>query len=221
MLPGGIRVVTAAAWGGKEANLLALATPAGRVELIRFPQAEVVEVIERGQPVTACEFSRDGRLLALGGQTTRLWDIVRKLFVTPELIHADPVVEIVLNPQASRLAATGTSGRVSVYDIERVVEGDSVNEVLSYVQYEKSDLVRRVRIAGEKAARAGAISFEELALLMRRYNEALAGYTYLSPEAAAATPVAAPPRTLVAPPPDRTAPSPDVSPDAAVRQTDS
>ncbi|MBK8974710.1 MAG: biosynthetic arginine decarboxylase [Planctomycetes bacterium] len=66
------------------------------------------------------------------------------------------------------------------YDIERVVEGDSVNEVLGYVQYGRSDLVRRVREAGERAVRRGELRLEELALLMRRYDEALSGYTYLS-----------------------------------------
>ncbi len=65
------------------------------------------------------------------------------------------------------------------YSVERVVEGDSVNEVLGYVQYGRDDLVRRVRLAGEAAVRAQTLSLEEMKLLMRRYDEALAGYTYL------------------------------------------
>ncbi len=66
------------------------------------------------------------------------------------------------------------------YEIERVVEGDSITEVLGYVQYQREDLMRRVRRAGEIAVRNKALKLEELALLMRRYDEALAGYTYLS-----------------------------------------
>ena len=68
------------------------------------------------------------------------------------------------------------------YSIERVVEGDTVQDVLGYVQYEKRDLMRRVRAAAETAMRAGGIQVEEMALLLRRYEEGLAGTTYLSRE---------------------------------------
>ena len=77
------------------------------------------------------------------------------------------------------------------YEIERVVEGDSITEVLGYVQYAREDLMRRVRRAGEQAVRQRSLKLEELALLIRRYDEALAGYTYLSrddvPQAASGT----------------------------------
>lgn len=65
------------------------------------------------------------------------------------------------------------------YSLEHVVEGDRVEEVLSYVEYDKSDLVRRIRQAAERAVRAGRFSFEESAQFMRLYEEGLAGYTYL------------------------------------------
>ncbi len=66
------------------------------------------------------------------------------------------------------------------YRIERVIEGDSVTEVLSYVQYDKQDLIRRMRTHLEAAVRAGRINMKESALLMRRYEEGLAAYTYLA-----------------------------------------
>ncbi|MEZ6036379.1 MAG: biosynthetic arginine decarboxylase [Planctomycetota bacterium] len=65
------------------------------------------------------------------------------------------------------------------YRIERVIEGDSVTEVLSYVQYDKQDLIRRVRGRLEQALRDGKVNMRESALLMRRYEEGLAAYTYL------------------------------------------
>ncbi len=68
------------------------------------------------------------------------------------------------------------------YRIAHVVEGDSVTEVLGYVQYQKQDLVRRVRQATEEALRKGLVTFEESALLMRRFDEGLSGYTYLEEE---------------------------------------
>ena len=66
------------------------------------------------------------------------------------------------------------------YRIERVIEGDSIAEVLSYVQYDKQDLVGRMRDRLVEAVSAGDVSSEEAALLMRRYEEGLAAYTYLT-----------------------------------------
>ncbi len=69
------------------------------------------------------------------------------------------------------------------YRIDHVVEGDSVTEVLGYVQYQKQHLVQRMRQANEEALRRGLLTFEESALLMKRYDEGLAGYTYLEESA--------------------------------------
>jgi arginine decarboxylase len=66
------------------------------------------------------------------------------------------------------------------YRVEHVVEGDSVGEVLSYVQYNKKDLVSRVRRAVEAALLQKRLTMAESGRLMRRYEEALKGYTYLS-----------------------------------------
>jgi len=71
------------------------------------------------------------------------------------------------------------------YRIDHVVEGDSIREVLGYVQYEKQQLVQRVRQASEEAVRKGLLSLEESALLRKRYADGLAGYTYLEEETAA------------------------------------
>jgi arginine decarboxylase len=68
------------------------------------------------------------------------------------------------------------------YRIGNVVEGDSVTEVLGYVQYQKQNLVQRVRQASEEALRQGLLTFEESALLMKRFDEGLSGYTYLEEE---------------------------------------
>jgi arginine decarboxylase len=68
------------------------------------------------------------------------------------------------------------------YRVDHVVEGDSVTEVLGYVQYQKSWLMQRMRQANEEALRKGLLTFEESALLMKRYDEGLSGYTYLEEE---------------------------------------
>ena len=65
------------------------------------------------------------------------------------------------------------------YALESLVEGDTVTEVLHYVQYDRKALVRNVRKACEAALRSGHMSFEESAMLMAKYQAGLDGYTYL------------------------------------------
>ncbi len=64
--------------------------------------------------------------------------------------------------------------------VEHVVDGDSVDEVLSYVQYDRHALIERVRRTIEKALRRGEIGLRESALLRKRYEQGLLEYTYLS-----------------------------------------
>jgi arginine decarboxylase len=65
------------------------------------------------------------------------------------------------------------------YIVEDVVEGDSVSEVLSYVQYNRSELVDNIRRAAEAGIQRGTITKQEARLLLKHYEEGLAGYTYL------------------------------------------
>jgi hypothetical protein len=68
------------------------------------------------------------------------------------------------------------------YHVEHVVEGDTVQEVLAYMQYSRSDLVQRVRRAVEVALREKRISLDDSGRLMQRYEQGLSGYTYLTVE---------------------------------------
>ncbi len=65
------------------------------------------------------------------------------------------------------------------YQIEHVVTGDTVTDVLKYVSYAREDLVARVRRFAEQAVRASGMSLEETRSLLRMYEEGLSGYTYL------------------------------------------
>ncbi|MGH0030234.1 MAG: biosynthetic arginine decarboxylase [Myxococcota bacterium] len=66
------------------------------------------------------------------------------------------------------------------YSVEHVVEGDSVEQVLSYVQYDRRSLVETVRRTIEQALRRGQISIEESTRLRKRFEQGLQGYTYLT-----------------------------------------
>jgi arginine decarboxylase len=65
------------------------------------------------------------------------------------------------------------------YRLDHVVEGDRVSDVLGYVEYDRADLVKKVRQATERAVRTGKFTLEQAAAFMRSYEEGLSGYTYL------------------------------------------
>ena len=64
--------------------------------------------------------------------------------------------------------------------IEEVVEGDTIADVLGYVQYDVRELRRTFRQTLERAVREGKLDLEESAVLRRFYEQGLAGYTYLT-----------------------------------------
>ena len=63
--------------------------------------------------------------------------------------------------------------------LETVVQGDTVREVLNYVQYSVQSLVDAFRKDVELAVREQRIGYEESGRLLRFYEEGLQGYTYL------------------------------------------
>ncbi len=63
--------------------------------------------------------------------------------------------------------------------IQDIVAGDTVREVLSYVQYEERDLIRRVQSMVENAVGEGRINNTEAGQFIRFYEQGLSGYTYL------------------------------------------
>ncbi len=63
--------------------------------------------------------------------------------------------------------------------LDTVVKGDTVREVLEYVQYNPQTLLEQFRRDVETAVREGKIGYEESGRLLRFYEEGMHGYTYL------------------------------------------
>ncbi|MCC5829849.1 MAG: biosynthetic arginine decarboxylase [Phycisphaeraceae bacterium] len=63
--------------------------------------------------------------------------------------------------------------------IDEVIEGDTVRDVLKYVQYSADDLKRQMRQRVEQAVQQKKITLEESRLLWKFYESGLEGYTYL------------------------------------------
>ena len=68
------------------------------------------------------------------------------------------------------------------YTVEQVVQGDSVEQVVQYLGYDRRQLSEAVRLAAETAMREGRLTIEESALLRRRFEQGISGYTYLEQE---------------------------------------
>ncbi len=63
--------------------------------------------------------------------------------------------------------------------IDEVIEGDTVREVLQYVQFSADELLRAMRKSVEKALREQKLSIDESRVLLKFYENGLEGYTYL------------------------------------------
>jgi arginine decarboxylase len=63
--------------------------------------------------------------------------------------------------------------------LDAVIKGDTVKEVLDYVEFDADTLVRKLRQDVELAVREGKISYEESGRLLEFYEDGLGGYTYL------------------------------------------
>jgi arginine decarboxylase len=67
------------------------------------------------------------------------------------------------------------------YKIEHVVKGDTMSEVVGYVQYDVEDLIESMRQKSEQALLEKRITIQESQRLLQNYERSLGRYTYLSP----------------------------------------
>ena len=63
--------------------------------------------------------------------------------------------------------------------LDAVIKGDTVREVLQYVDFDTNALVAKLRTDAETAVRENRMTFEESGRLLKFYEEGLGGYTYL------------------------------------------
>lgn len=64
------------------------------------------------------------------------------------------------------------------FDFVHELHGDTIADVLSYVEYHPNDIFLRFRDRAEKAVREGRISVAERQQMLGAFNESLRGYTY-------------------------------------------
>jgi len=64
-------------------------------------------------------------------------------------------------------------------EVDEVIEGDTVREVLHYVQFNADELMRTMRKSVERALRDSKLTLDESRVLLKFYENGLEGYTYL------------------------------------------
>ena len=114
-----------------------------------------VHTLNQGQPYYLCAF--------LTGAYQEILGDLHNLFGDTDAVH---------------VSLTDSGG----YHIDHVVEGDDIKEVLQYVEYNRADLIERVRKATESSILSGTISRSEARLLLEHYERGLSSYTYLTEE---------------------------------------
>jgi arginine decarboxylase len=63
--------------------------------------------------------------------------------------------------------------------LDAVIKGDTVREVLDYVEFKADDLVQKFRADVESAVRDGLLDYTQAGRFLQFYEEGLQGYTYL------------------------------------------
>ena len=65
------------------------------------------------------------------------------------------------------------------YSVTHRVEGDSILEVLNYVEFHRRELIDKIHESTETGVSKGALSREEAGTLIKKFEESLSHYTYL------------------------------------------
>ena len=63
--------------------------------------------------------------------------------------------------------------------LDALIKGDTVKEVLDYVEFDAETLLGKLRTDVENAVHAGRMDYEGAGQLLRFYEDGLHGYTYL------------------------------------------
>ena len=75
--------------------------------------------------------------------------------------------------------AAHISVKDDTYHIDQIIDGETVEEVLEYVQYNPKKLVRQIEQWVTKCVKEGKLSLEEGKEFLSNYRSGLYGYTYL------------------------------------------
>ncbi len=64
------------------------------------------------------------------------------------------------------------------FDVVKEIHGDTIADVLSYVEYDTKDMSLSYRNTAERAVREGRITPRERQAIVKHFNASMQGYTY-------------------------------------------
>lgn len=67
------------------------------------------------------------------------------------------------------------------YVVDKIIEGETIADVLDYVQFDHKRMVRAIEIWVSKSVKSGVITLDEGKEFISNYRSGLYGYTYLEP----------------------------------------
>ncbi len=77
----------------------------------------------------------------------------------------------------TNVASISIGGDGKIQFVEEI-HGDSISDVLSYVEYQPQELLQRFRTKAESALESGTINSEQRQMMLKLYRESMQGYTY-------------------------------------------
>lgn len=127
----------------------------GKIDRFVFPQKSSTLRLHAVEPGDSYQLA----VFMVGAYQETLGDL-HNLFGDTHAVHVD-------------LSADGVK-------VRSIVKGDTVQEVLGYVQYESRELIDNLQAAVEAAVDKGLIDHEQAGETVQFYENALGGYTYLA-----------------------------------------
>lgn len=70
-------------------------------------------------------------------------------------------------------------GENGEWELSRLVEGDTIEEVLHYVQYNTEKMMNQLHASIERSIKLGRLTFADSAHIKKKFKQALESYTYL------------------------------------------
>ncbi|XP_024527755.1 uncharacterized protein LOC9632306 [Selaginella moellendorffii] len=120
--------------------------------------------------------------LFLGGVYQEVMGSAHNLFGGTNIIHVKikPQTSSDILTSAAALLKNGSSSGRGGYTIERVIRGQTMEEVMRAVQHVGDEMTEELRREAEDAVAKGHLSVEEAQALLVNYKRSLGSYTYLS-----------------------------------------
>ena len=115
-IPGEPGTATSVGWS-PDGQRLAIGRKSGEVEIFEYPRWKRVANIAQRGPIHAVTFNKDGKYLAIASEVVRRAGLEDNRFITPELVHPQPVDLVNFNSRSDRIVTACRDLKARVFAI--------------------------------------------------------------------------------------------------------